>query len=88
MASEDVARNHSAGIPLVSVAASSQSVAEDMDAEMNHSADISSVSVAASSQSVAENMDAEMNHSDEEPTEIIYVNKTDVLCLLCPVGKT
>ena len=62
MASEDVARNHSAGIPLVSVAASSQSVAE--------------------------NMDAEMNHSDEEPTEIIYVNKTDVLCLLCPVGKT
>ena len=47
----------------------------------------SSQSVAVSDMDVASE-DAEMNHSAEEPTEIIYVNKTDVLCLLCPVGKT
>ena len=65
VASEDADMNHSADIPSVSVAASSQSVAEDMDADMNHSADSQSVAedVDADSQSVAEDVDADMNHT-------------------------
>ena len=43
----------------------------------------SSQSVAVSDMDVASE-DAEMNHSAEEPTELTYVHKTGVTCLLCP----
>ena len=85
----DAEMNHSAD---------SQSVAEDIDAEMNHSADSQSVAEdmdgamnhSTDSQSVAEDMVADMDEVDgvDEPNEIIYLNKTNIMCLLCPSGST